>query len=135
MDLPKGNERVRIASKKDFKLEWFSGTGAGGQHRNKHQNCLRLTHIPSGITVVAQNGRDRPTNQREALEKIAPMVKEFFFPSKRKARILDTEPIRDYREVDNMVKDKASGLVRTYKEVVIDGDISEMLEARRETIE
>jgi len=31
----------------DFKVEWYSGTGAGGQHRNKHQNSVRLTHIPN----------------------------------------------------------------------------------------
>lgn len=124
-------ERILKLTRKDFKLDWFSGSGAGGQHRNKHMNCLRLTHIASGITVTAQNGRDRPTNQREAMEKIAPLVVEFYFPHHPKDRIKAIEEVRVYREPDNRVKDHASGLELTYKHVVADGDLSEMIEARK----
>ena len=38
----------------DLRVEWYSGTGAGGQHRNKHQNSCRITHIPTGTVVTAQ---------------------------------------------------------------------------------
>lgn len=38
----------------DFTIEWYSGTGAGGQHRNKHQNSARVTHIPTGMKATAQ---------------------------------------------------------------------------------
>lgn len=49
---------------RDLRIEWFSGTGAGGQHRNKHQNSCRLTHLPSGIVVTAQTrNRDSSLNQ------------------------------------------------------------------------
>jgi len=37
-------------TKKDFKIDWYSGSGAGGQHRNKHQNCCRIIHIESGFS-------------------------------------------------------------------------------------
>lgn len=50
---------------KDFKIEWYSGTGCGGQHRNKHQNSCRLTHITSGIVVTSQC-RSRQTSFDEA---------------------------------------------------------------------
>ena len=49
----------------DFQLEWYSGTGAGGQHRNKHQNSARLKHHPTGLVVTAQC-RKRPNSEAEA---------------------------------------------------------------------
>jgi protein subunit release factor A len=120
--------------KKDFKYDWFSGTGAGGQHRNKHQNCLRLTHVESGITVTAQTNRDRPSNERVAFEKLIPLIKTFYHPEVQKERFKAKETIRTYHEPDNRVKDHASGLVRTYKEVVVDGDIEDMVEARKNAV-
>ncbi len=56
-------------SKLDFRLEWFSGSGAGGQHRNKHQNSARITHIPTGIVRTAQT-RNRNNSERLAMEAI-----------------------------------------------------------------
>lgn len=56
-------------SPSDFKIEWFSGTGAGGQHRNKHQNSARITHIPTGICETAQC-RSRENSKSEAMEKL-----------------------------------------------------------------
>lgn len=49
----------------DFRVEWFRGTGAGGQHRNKHANSCRIIHIPTG-TVESRQGRKRDSNYREA---------------------------------------------------------------------
>jgi protein subunit release factor A len=63
-------ELIFSVTKKDLKIEWFSGTGAGGQHRNKHQNCLRLHHPDSGVMVTGQSNRDRVSNTREALQNL-----------------------------------------------------------------
>lgn len=52
---------------KDFRVEWFSGTGKGGQHRNKHQNSCRLFHTPTGI-MESRQGRKREDNLRQAKE-------------------------------------------------------------------
>lgn len=49
----------------DFHLEWYSGSGAGGQHRNKHMNSARLRHGPTGLVVTAQC-RKRPNSEAEA---------------------------------------------------------------------
>ncbi len=49
----------------DFSIEWFSGTGKGGQHRNKRKNCCKLIHIPTGLSEARQ-GRKRESNMREA---------------------------------------------------------------------
>ena len=51
----------------DFRIEWFSGSGAGGQHRNKHQNSCRMIHVPTGLTEARQ-GRHREANLRDAKE-------------------------------------------------------------------
>ena len=50
----------------DFRVEWFSGTGKGGQHRNKHQNSCRVHHTPTGLSEARQ-GRERSGNLESAL--------------------------------------------------------------------
>ena len=57
-------------SKKDFKIEYFSGTGAGGQYRNRHKNCVRLTHLDSKTTVTGQSNRERLSNVKEAFKNL-----------------------------------------------------------------
>ncbi len=57
-------------TKKDFKINYFSGTGAGGQHRNRHMNSVRLTHLPSNVTVTGQSNKERLSNIKEALNNI-----------------------------------------------------------------
>lgn len=54
-----------MISEEHFRVEWFSGTGKGGQHRNKKQNSCRMIHIPTGI-VESRQGRKREDNLRQA---------------------------------------------------------------------
>ena len=122
---------VFSATRKDFKVDWFSGTGAGGQHRNKHQNCCRITHIPSGLTATGQSHRDRPSNQRDAFNRLAEMLVEHYGLGKRERGARVEETIRTYHEPRNVVKDHASGFQQEYKYVVEDGEIAEMLESRK----
>ena len=117
-------------TKKDFKIEWFSGTGKGGQHRNKHQNCCRMTHIPTGLKAQGTGSKERTTNQREAFQALAKLI--IAYHSVPKERRTTSEVIRNYHGVRNEVHDKASGLKQTYKKVVVDADIGDMVAARRE---
>lgn len=55
----------------EVSLDFFSGSGPGGQHRNKSQNCVRATHIPSGITVSATRQRSKNQNIAEAMTELA----------------------------------------------------------------
>lgn len=57
-------------TKKDLVIEYFSGTGAGGQYRNRHPNCVRLKHPESGALVTGQSNRERPANLREAFKNL-----------------------------------------------------------------
>jgi protein subunit release factor A len=53
--------------KSDFKITFFSGTGKGGQHRNRHKNCVRIMHIETGIIKTGQSQRSLEQNKNEAL--------------------------------------------------------------------
>lgn len=121
---------VKVTFKdEDFDIEWFSGTGKGGQHRNKHQNCCRIIHKATGIKANGTGDRSREANKRAAISVCKARVAAYFHEDKERFRASD-ERVRTYHAVDNKVYDHASGLVKTYKEVVDKNDISEMIEAR-----
>ena len=59
-------ELLFSVTKKDITIEYFSGSGAGGQHRNKHRNCVRMYHKKSGARSVGQSNKERTRNLKEA---------------------------------------------------------------------
>jgi len=120
-------------TKKDFKLEWYSGSGAGGQHRNKHENCCRIRHMESGLSANGTSSKSRVTNQREAFQELARKVL-LWYNTEESGRRDTSEVIRNYHGARNEVKDLASGLRQTYSKVVLDGDMGDMIEARRNAI-
>ncbi len=89
-------ELILSVSKKDFDIGFFSGKGAGGQHRNKHQNCVRMVHPESGAKATGQSNKSRQANLREAFKNI---VLSKTFESWRKVetaeRILNGSSIRE----------------------------------------
>lgn len=102
----------------DLKVEWYSGTGAGGQYRNKHQNSCRMTHIPTGVVVTSQC-RSRNNSYAEAFAAIEQRVlfssKKSFdqeVASERKKQVgsgMRGDKIRTYRFQDDIVQDHVSG--------------------------
>jgi len=62
-------------TKKDFKIDWFSGTGAGGQNRNKHANYCRLTHTESGAVSSGQKHKEQNANLKDAFTAIQKTIK------------------------------------------------------------
>jgi protein subunit release factor A len=63
-------ELLFSVTKKDFNISYFSGTGAGGQHRNKHQNCVRISHPDSGASAVGQDERSKEQNLKNAFTRL-----------------------------------------------------------------
>ena len=120
-------------TKKDFKIDWYSGTGAGGQHRNKHQNCCRITHIESGLTANGTSNKSRVSNQRDAFLAVTEKIMTWYHKEHEVLKMDLTEVVRNYNMKNNVVHDRRSGFKQTYKEVVTDGDISDMMEERRKS--
>ena len=118
-------------TKKDFRVEWYSGSGAGGQHRNKHQNCCRIIHLDSGLKSHGTASRERAANQREAFKNLANKIVKKFCNDKRPS--INSSTIRNYNEYRNEVHDKESGLKMPYSVVI--NNIGPMVEARRHSME
>jgi peptide chain release factor 1 len=116
-------------TRKDFKIDWFSGTGAGGQFRNKHQNTCRITHIPTGLTATCGDNRERPKNQIAAFKVLAERVLAHY-RSKEVRPQVNTTVIRTYHQPDNRVKDHLSGFQQPYSKVVDGCFIGDMIVAR-----
>lgn len=121
-------------TKKDFTLEWYSGEGKGGQHRNKHENCCRITHISTGISAIGTASKSRVSNQKAAFNHLAARLLDHYGDGP-KARGEDGERVRTYHEPRNEVLDHASGLSMRYSEVVGKNNIGPMIKARRESCE
>ncbi len=102
----------------DFRVEWYSGTGAGGQHRNKHQNSCRITHLPTGLITTAQC-RCRLNSQEQAMTAILSQLKNGAASEQKIATAQDRkqqvgsgmrgDKIRTYRFQDDVVKDHNTG--------------------------
>jgi len=111
----------------DFYVEWFSGTGKGGQKRNKSQSCCRLYHLPTGL-VETRQGRSRQNNQRDAriaLEKLLDQATTGEINDKtaesRRNQVgsgMRGDKIRTYRFQDDIVTDHNSGKTATVKQVM-----------------
>jgi len=65
---------IKEITENDCEISWFSGSGAGGQHRNKHQNCCRLKHIETGIVESAQC-RTRTQSMQQAMENLRKRIR------------------------------------------------------------
>ena len=66
-----GKTLLFSVTRKDLVFEYFSGTGAGGQHRNKCQNSCRCKHPPSGAVGMCQEERSKEQNTRKAFRRMA----------------------------------------------------------------
>lgn len=112
---------------RDLKIEWYSGTGAGGQHRNKHQNSCRVTHLPTGQIATAQC-RSRQNSLEQATQDIIARVTSqqkannyAEFATVRKEQVgsgMRGDKIRTYRFQDDTVKDHLTDKTSSVKRVM-----------------
>lgn len=107
-----------VIRESDLEIEWYSGTGAGGQYRNKHQNSCRITHRPTGITAKSEC-RSRANSLAEAAAAIQQRVDHTLQNRHNSAVALDRraqvgtgmrgDKIRTYRFQDDVTQDHVTG--------------------------
>jgi peptide chain release factor 1 len=121
------SKTVIIYKDSDFKIEWYSGTGAGGQHRNKHQNSCRITYLPTGQVSTAQH-RSRQNSLEEAKSSLLEILqnqenafKKQELDALRKDQVgsgMRGDKIRTYRFQDDIVKDHNTGKSASVEKVL-----------------
>jgi len=110
-------EEVVNIDKKDLIYEPFKSTGCGGQHRNKTESAIRLTHKPTGIVCISQNSRCQHENKRNALEQLNEKLNQQIFNNNERDKeylrnkSLKTDTIvRSYYLNHNLIVDEKTKL-------------------------
>jgi len=88
-------------TKKDLVINFFSGTGKGGQYRNKHMNCVRIRHVDSGAIATGQSNRNQAANIREAMENLVNNPKFKVWHNKKVNEIINQKTLEQI--VDEMM--------------------------------
>lgn len=112
-----------------LRVEYFRGSGPGGQHRNKRDSCCRITHLPTGEAAVGTESKFQAANRRAAFrrlcEKLLPLMREA--ASRTLTEPPSTERVRTYHEKRGTVKDHRTGCTYNYH-TVLDGGLDEILD-------
>ncbi|MDF1791885.1 MAG: peptide chain release factor 2 [Thalassobaculaceae bacterium] len=128
-----------VIEDKDLKVDTYRASGAGGQHVNRTDSAIRITHLPSGIVVQCQNDRSQHRNRATAMDMLRARLYEAELQRREeeatateatKADIGWGHQIRSYvLQPYQMVKDLRSGHESGNPSAVLDGDIDAFLEA------
>jgi peptide chain release factor 2 len=124
---------------KDLRIDTYSAGGPGGQHVNKTQSAVRITHVPTGIIVQCQNERSQVLNRKVAMRALAAKIRRME-ESKRevelaklygeKGEIAFGSQIRSYTlQPYTLVKDHRTGAETGNAQAVLDGEIDLFIEA------
>jgi peptide chain release factor 2 len=124
---------------KDLRVDTYRASGAGGQHVNRTDSAVRLTHLPSGIVVACQNDRSQHRNRAQAMAMLKARLYEHELQKRREAAEAEEatksdigwgHQIRSYvLQPYQMVKDLRTGVEKGNAQGVLDGGIDEFLEA------
>ncbi len=134
---PELNDDIEInIEEKDIRIDVFRASGAGGQHINKTESAVRITHIPTGIVVNCQNDRSQHKNKETAMKVLKSRLYELELMKQRekdenvpKSEIGWGHQIRSYVLFPyQQVKDNRSGEAYSQTDAILDGDIKSIIE-------
>jgi peptide chain release factor 2 len=138
-ELETSDETAVVINPQDLRIDTYRSTGAGGQHVNKTDSAIRITHLPTGIVVTCQNERSQMKNREMAMK----VLKARLFQRQQqeaaaqldqiRGQVLPAEfgsQIRNYvLQPYTLVKDVRTGLEVGNAQAVLDGDIDPFIES------
>ncbi|GAB3725824.1 peptide chain release factor 2 [Luteimonas pelagia] len=122
----------------DLRTDVYRSSGAGGQHVNKTESAVRITHVPTNTVVACQTERSQHANRDRAMKMLAAKLYELEVQKRNaekdaleatKSDIGWGSQIRNYVLDQSRIKDLRTGIERSDTQKVLDGDIDEFLEA------
>lgn len=122
----------------DLRIDVYRASGAGGQHVNKTESAVRITHLPTNIVVQCQNDRSQHKNKDQAFKQLRAKLYEFEMQKKNadKQQMEDNKSdigwgsqIRSYVLDDSRIKDLRTNVETRNTQAVLDGDLDKFIEA------
>jgi peptide chain release factor 1 len=137
--LPEAEEFDVAIDLHDLRIDTFRASGAGGQHVNKVDSAVRITHLPTGMVVTCQDERSQLKNRAKAMAvlraRLLDMERQRQFQEVSDARRLQvgtgdrSEKIRTYNYPQGRVSDHRIGLTLHNLEAVLEGDLDDIIDA------
>jgi peptide chain release factor 1 len=137
--LPEGQEVDIAINPADLRIDTYRAGGAGGQHVNKTDSAVRITHIPTGIVVACQDERSQHKNRAKAMKIIQARLlaaqkekHEAELSQKRKEMVgtgMRSEKVRTYNFPQNRVTDHQVDITLKKLDMVMEGDLDEIIDA------
>jgi len=122
----------------DLRIDVYRASGAGGQHVNRTESAVRITHVPTGIVVQCQNDRSQHKNKAQAMKQLKAKLYELEMQQRRseqqaleetKSDIGWGSQIRSYVLDQSRIKDLRTGVEVGNTQAVLDGDLDPFIEA------
>lgn len=137
--LPEVEEVEVEINEKDLKIDTYRSSGAGGQHVNKTESAIRITHLPTGMVVTCEDERSQIKNREKAMKVLKSRLYDFYeqqaikeYADQRKTQVGTgdrSERIRTYNYPQGRITDHRIGFTIYSLENFLAGDIGEMIEA------
>ncbi len=123
----------------DLRIDLYRASGAGGQHVNKTESAVRLTHIPTGVVVSCQDGKSQHKNKAQALKVLKSRIYDQMLADQQAEMAADrknqvgsgdrSERIRTYNYPQGRCTDHRIGLTLYKLDAIMQGDVDEIIDA------
>ena len=136
---PEVNDDIEVdINPADLRIDTYRASGAGGQHVNRTDSAIRITHVPTGIVVQCQSDRSQHRNRASAMAMLKSRLYELELQTRNKAKqkledsksdIAWGHQIRSYVLDQSRIKDLRTGVETGNPQAVLDGDLDKFIEA------